>query len=374
MNIGVPKEIKENEGRVGLAPTHVAALKRAGHILLVEECAGLRSGFSDAEYTRAGARMEKTAKAIYAHAELVVKVKEPLESEYPLIQNGQILFTYLHLASDPELIHILLQKNITGIDYATVRTAAGRLPLLEPMSEIAGKLAPQIGARLLEQHAGKGRGVLLAGTEETEPATVMVIGGGVVGTHAARIAAGMGARVFLLEKNPVRLEALARTFAAQTNVRPLLATQKKLAGLLKKTDLVVTAVLIPGGKAPILILKKHLTSMPSNSVIVDVSIDQGGCVEGGKPTSHADPAIHLDGVLYCGIPNIPSLVPATATRALTARTFPYVKILAQVGFAQAVRKNAALAQGVNTYGGHITNEQLSKDLGKEYGPLNELLK
>jgi alanine dehydrogenase len=374
MNIGIPKEVKENEGRVGLTPLHASKLCRAGHTLYIQEEAGLRAGYPDMEYRKAGGKILKTAREVYTQAELIVKVKEPLGEEYSFLRRGQTLFTYLHLASSPELVRVLLQKNITGIDYATVRTKDGKLPLLEPMSEIAGKLAPQIGARLLEQHMGEGRGILLAGSEETKSATVIVIGGGVVGTHATQIAAGMGARVFLLEKNPAKITGLAKAFAAQKNVRPLLSTPKKFVSLLKHADLVITAVLIPGGKAPILIYQKDLASMPANSVIVDVSIDQGGCVEGARTTTHSSPTIRMGHVLYSGLSNIPSLVPATATKALTHRTFPYVQLLAHDGFVRAVKKNSALAQGVNTYAGSLVYKQLAQDLGEKHTSLATLLK
>lgn len=373
MTIGVPKEIKENEGRVGMTPSQVSQLVKSKHTVLVERNAGVLSGFTDVEYRKAGAQIKPSAQEVYKRAELIVKVKEPLEKEYPLLQQGQAVFTYLHLAAAGKLLDTLLQKRITGIDYATVRTAEGKLPLLEPMSEITGRLAPQIGAHLLEKHRGEGKGVLLSGTTNVAPGIVVVIGGGVVGRYATLIASGMGARTILLEKNLDRVSLLKKDFEKSTNVQVVASSPAAITKYIKDADMVVGAVLVPGGKAPKVITKTMVKTMKKDSVFVDVAIDQGGCAETSHVTTHAVPTFRVFDVVHYGIPNIPSLVPATATRALTDRTFPYVKLLASKGIEKAIKQDASLSEGVNTYAGKITYKQLAEDFRKSYTPIQTVL-
>ncbi|MBI2462826.1 MAG: alanine dehydrogenase [Candidatus Spechtbacteria bacterium] len=373
MIVGVPKEIKENEGRVGMTPSQVGQLIKNKHSVLVERGAGVLSGFTDVEYRKAGAQIKPSAQEVYKKAELIVKVKEPLEKEYSLLQQGQTVFTYLHLAAAGKLLDTLLKKRITGIDYATVRTAEGRLPLLEPMSEITGRLAPQIGARLLEKHRGEGKGVLLSGTSNVAPGVVVIIGGGVVGRYSTMIASGMGARTILLEKNPDKVTQLKKDFEKSINVQVMVSSPATIAKYIKDADMVVGAVLVPGGKAPKVITKTMVKTMKKDSVFVDVAIDQGGCAETSHVTTHANATFRVFDVIHYGIPNIPSLVPATATRALTDRTFPYVKLLVQKGIEKAVKHDSSLAEGVNTYAGKITYKRLAEDFRKAFTPITTLI-
>ncbi|MBW1710780.1 MAG: alanine dehydrogenase [Deltaproteobacteria bacterium] len=351
MLVGAPKEIKNNEFRVGMVPAGVRVLTHAGHQVFVQEGAGQGCGIADEEYIKAGAGLLATAEEVYERAEMIVKVKEPLSQEYPLIKEGQVLFTYLHLAPDPELTKILINCKCIGVAYETIQVGDGSLPLLTPMSEVAGRLAPQVGAHYLEKVQG-GRGVLLGGVPGVEKGKVTVIGGGVVGTNAAKIAVGLGAEVYVLDINPRRLAALDDIFGS--SITTIMANQENIARLVSVSDLVIGAVLIPGAKAPALITREMISSMPPGSVVVDVAIDQGGCVETSRPTTHQDPVFVIDGVIHYCVTNMPGAVARTSTFALTNVTLPYVLEIANNGLEKAVKENRALSLGVNLYKGEVT--------------------
>ncbi len=360
MIIGVPKEIKEQEYRVAIIPAGVQALRARGHRVLVEQGAGEGSGFSDEAYRKVGAEILPSARQLYAEAELICKVKEPLPGEYDLLREGQILFTYLHLAPAPELTKVLLAKKVIGIAYETVETPDGRKPLLEPMSEIAGRMSVHVGAYYLSKPLG-GRGVLIGGVPGVPPATVVILGGGTVGYNAAKVAAGMGAWVYLLEVNPVRMRWLDELLPE--NVTTLMSNAMSLEECLKRADLLIGAVLIPGARTPRLVTRSMLSLMRPGAVIVDVSVDQGGCVETTRPTTHADPVYQVDGILHYCVANMPGAFSRTATFALTNATLPYILEIATKGWRQALRRHQELAAGLNVALGRITHPAVAEAHG-----------
>jgi alanine dehydrogenase len=369
MKIGIPKEIKDQEYRVGATPAMVRALVEAGHELVVEQDAGAKIGFLDHQYTQAGAQIVASPADIYA-AEMVVKVKEPQASEFPLIYEGLILFCYLHLAPDPMQTAALLKSKVIGIAYETVTDAEGRLPLLIPMSEIAGRLSIQVGATYLQMNKG-GKGLLLGGVPGVLPASVLIVGGGVVGTEAARMALGLGANVTVLDKNLNRLRELDALFGPALHT--LFSSKQDLEETVKASDLVIGAVLIPGKTSPKLITKAMVESMQPGSVIVDVAIDQGGCAETSRPTTHSKPTYLVDGVVHYCVTNIPGACARTSTLALTHATFAYVLELANKGWRSALRENKYLCNGLNVCLGHVTNSSIAYDLGYEYVEPEKLL-
>ncbi|ADL54057.1 alanine dehydrogenase [Gallionella capsiferriformans] len=351
MKIGVPKEIKTNENRIALAPSGAAALVVAGHQVWVEQGAGEGSGFSDQLYLDAGAQIAPDAEMLWLQAELIVKVKEPLRAEWPRIRPGQILFTYFHFAASRELTDAHLASGAICIAYETVAQPSGELPLLTPMSEVAGRMAVQEGAKYLEKLYG-GRGVLLGGVPGVAPAHVVVLGGGIVGSNAARMAAGLGARVTLLDVSLDRLRHLSQTLPA--NVQTLYSNRHNLLEQLTSADLIIGGVLIPGAAAPKLLRAEDLKLMQPGTVIVDVAVDQGGCFETTRPTTHEKPVYIVDGVLHYAVANMPGGVPRTSTLALTNATFPYLLQLASKGWQQALRDSSALRFGLNIIDGKIT--------------------
>ena len=351
MRIGVPKEIKNHEYRVGLVPASVRELRQAGHTLLVEANAGAGIGFSDDDYRKAGGEILATAGEIFATAEMVVKVKEPQPAECKQLRPGQLLFTYLHLAPVLELTDALLANKVTGIAYETVRDRAGTLPLLTPMSEVAGRMSVQVGAAYLEKERG-GRGILLGGVPGVPPAQVAIIGGGVVGSNAARIAIGLGAKTTIVDVNLNRLRELDDHFSGRLST--LASNSYNLAHATREADLVIGAVLIPGATAPRLVTRAMVAQMKKGAVIVDVAIDQGGCVETARPTSHSNPSYLVDGVVHYCVTNMPGAVPNTSTLALTNATFQYLLRMANFGVRDALRQDAGLAEGLNTWMGKLT--------------------
>ena len=351
MKIGVPKEIKTNEHRVALVPSGVASLVAAGHTVMVECGAGLGSGFTDQQYQSNGAQMIADADELWAASDLIVKVKEPIRAEWPRIRAGQIIFTYFHFAADRELTLAHLDSGAICVAYETVALPSGELPLLTPMSEVAGRMAAQEGAKYLEKHNG-GRGILLGGVPGVAPAHVLILGGGVVGSNAARIAAGMGARVTILDVSIDRLRHLGEVLPA--NVQMLYSNRHTLLEQLSTADLVIGGVLITGAAAPHLIQRDDLKVMQQGAVIVDVAVDQGGCIETTHPTTHENPVYVVDGVIHYAVANMPGGVPRTSTLALTNATFPYLLQLANKGWKQALRDNGALLGGLNIAENQIT--------------------
>lgn len=351
MRIGVPKEIKNNEFRVGMVPAGVRILTGAGHRVFIQAGAGEGSGIADRAYVDAGAELVATAVEVYGQAEMIVKVKEPLAEELPLLSENQILFTYLHLAPAPELTRDLMACKCIGVAYETIQLPDGSLPLLAPMSVVAGRLAPQVGAHYLEKAHG-GRGVLLGGVPGVDRGKVTIIGGGVVGANAAKIAVGLGADVTILDTNPRRLSTLGDLFG--NTLATVMSNQENISRLVSVSDLVIGGVLIPGQKAPALVSREMIASMPPGSVVVDVAIDQGGCFETSRPTTHQDPVFLVDDVIHYCVTNMPGAVARTATFALTNVTLPYVLEIASKGLEQAVRENKAIELGVNLYKGKIT--------------------
>ncbi len=367
MIIGVPKEVKTLENRVAMTPAGVEALVGRGHTVLVEDSAGIGSGLDNERYLKAGADMVTTREAW--GAEMVIKVKEPVPSEYHYLRDDLLLFTYLHLAAERELTEALLNAGTTAIAYETVQTANGALPLLTPMSEVAGRMATQVGAHYLEKHQG-GRGMLLGGVPGVSPATVVVLGGGVVGTNAAKIAMGMGARVIVMDLSHARLQYLDDVF--QGRMTTMSSNEANIRTYLRETDLLIGAVLIPGAKAPNLVTRDMLSFMKEGSVIVDVAVDQGGCVETIKATTHADPTYVVDGVVHYGVANMPGAVPHTSTFALVNQTVPYAMKLAEKGIA-ALLDDPALAKGLNCYQGKLTYKAVGDAFGIEVTPFAEVL-
>ena len=364
MRIGCPKEIKAQEGRVGLTPAGVDALVRNGHEVYMEDNAGINSGFTNEEYVAVGAKILPRAEDVYGIADMIVKVKEPLLPEYDLLKEGQILFTYLHLAPDPAQTQALLKKKVTGIAYETVQLADRSLPLLAPMSEVAGRLSIQNGARMLESNCG-GRGILLGGVTGVERANVVIVGGGNVGLNAAKMAVGLGANVTIIDLNAKRLAYLDDIFGGR--VQTLLSNSYNIARAVENADLVVGCVLIPGAKAPKLVTEEMVKKMRPGSVLVDVAIDQGGSIETiDRITTHANPFFVKHGVIHYSVANMPGAVPRTSTLALTGATLPYAVKIANMGAEAACKADPALMKGLNTYNGHITFKAVADDQGLEY--------
>jgi alanine dehydrogenase len=368
--IGVPIEIKPEENRVAVVPGGVETLVHRGNMVVIEKGAGLGSGFDDEEYVMAGAQVSDRHEEIFEKAELVLKVKEPLPEEYRLLNAGQMLFTYLHLAASEELTRNLQERKIVGIAYETVQTEDGFLPLLFPMSEIAGRMAPQEGAKYLEETYG-GRGILLGGVAGVPPGNVVILGGGTVGYNAARIALGMGASVTVLDINPLRLRVLDDIF--QGRITTMIADNYNIRMVTGYADLLICAVLVPGAKAPKLITREMLKNMRTGAVFVDVSIDQGGCAETYRPTTHSHPIYEEEGIIHYTVSNMPGAVPRTSTRALTLNTLPYVLEIAGKGWRKAAVENPALAKGINLVEGKITYKAVAEAFGLPYTPLEEVL-
>jgi len=370
MLIGVPKEVKDNEFRVGLVPAGVKALSEAGHTVFIQEGAGEGSGIRDEDYVQAGGMLAQSSDQIWAQAEMIIKVKEPIEEECPKLREHQILFTYLHLAPQPMLTQLLLEKKVTGIAYETIKDKDGSLPLLIPMSEVAGRMAAQIGAYFLERNQG-GRGILLGGVPGVPPAQVVIIGGGVVGMNAAKIALGMGAHVTVLDNNLRQLRYIDDVFLGR--VATLASNSITIADSVRKADLLIGAVLIPGAAAPRLVTRAMVATMKKGAVIVDVSVDQGGCVETTHPTTHSHPTFVVDGVLHYCVANMPGAVPRTSTFALTNATLPYALQLANLGLKRALTSDAGLAEGLNVFEGYVTHRGVAQALHYDYEPAKDLV-
>ena len=361
MIIGLPREIKDQENRVALTPLGSATLVRGGHRVLVQKSAGNGSGFGDEEYGQSGAQLVESIEEVYGSSDLILKVKEPQEAEYPLLRSGQALFTFLHLAADLSLTNALLENGVTAIAYEMVQLPDGSLPLLTPMSEIAGRLSIQVGAHYLEKPQG-GRGKLLAGVTGVSPGKVVVLGAGVVGSNAAQIALGIGAHVTLIDKNLSRLRQLSQVLWG--NLETTASSQETVGLALEDADLVIGAVLLPGAKAPRVVTREMVGRMTPGAVIVDVSIDQGGCLETSRPTTHSDPVYEVDGVIHYCVTNIPGSVARTATEALCNATLPYIAKLAEAGVVEAMLQDETLAKGLNTFRGKMVNQTVGKALGK----------
>ena len=366
MIIGVPKEVKDHETRVGLVPSGVSALREAGHEVLVETHAGEGSSITDQEYLQAGAAIVQNAPEVWSKAGLVVKVKEPQPAEYGNFRPGLILFTYLHLAPLPDLTDRLLAARVNGVAYETIREADGSLPLLTPMSEVAGRMSVQVGAQYLERQNG-GRGILLGGVPGVAPASVVILGGGIVGTNAAKIAVGMGAHVTMIDRNLNRLRELDDIFNGQ--LVTMASNSWTIGESVRTADLVVGSVLIPGASAPKLVRREMIASMKRGAVVVDVAIDQGGCFETSHATTHTEPTYVVDGVLHYCVSNMPAAVPHTSTFALTNATFPYLLELANKGLEGACERHAAIREGVNTYNGYVTHRGVAQSQGREWRQL-----
>jgi alanine dehydrogenase len=369
MIVGIPKEIKDNENRVSTTPAGVAEYVARGHTVLVERSAGAGSGFADGEYAAAGGRLVETAAEVFARADMIVKVKEPIEPEYELMRPDQLLFTYLHLAAEERLTRVLMERKVAAVAYETVELANRSLPLLTPMSEVAGRMAVHVGAHYLEKVHG-GRGLLLGAVAGVLPADVVILGGGVVGINAAQMALGMGANVVIINRSIERLRYLDQVLHGR--VTTLASNSQNIADAVRNCDLLIGGVLIAGAKAPMLVTRAMVATMRPGSVIVDVAIDQGGCIETVRPTSHSNPTFVVDGVIHYCVTNMPGAVPRTSTLALSAVTLPYGLELAAKGIA-AVKDDPALAKGVNVYRGHITYPAVAEAFGLEYVPLERLL-
>jgi alanine dehydrogenase len=371
MIIGVAKEIKNNENRVGLTPAGTQALHKAGHTVLIEKSAGVGSGFGDQDYQKAGGVILEDKQALFDKAEMIIKVKEPIAVEYDLFHEGQILYTYLHLAPDPKLTQALLRKKVVGIAYETIEGRNHSLPLLSPMSEVAGRMSIQIGAQFLEKHYG-GKGVLLGGVPGVEPAQVVIVGGGIVGTNAAKIAVGMGARVAIIDLSTDRLRYLDDIFG--DHIVTVKSNSYNIAYWVQKADLLIGAVLLPGAKAPKLVTEEMVKTMEPGSVIIDVAIDQGGSVETvDRATTHSDPTYIKHGVIHYSVANMPGALARTSTLALTNDTLEYALQIANKGWRQAVIDNVGLAQGVNVINGKITYQAVADALKLPYTSLETLL-
>ncbi len=370
MIIGVPREVKDHESRVGVTPAGAKALVEAGHKVLVEHNAGALSAMPDDEYQTAGAEIVASAHDVWRLAEMVVKVKEPVEKEYKHFREGLVLFTYLHLAPLTELTDALLASKVTGIAYETVRDRANTLPLLTPMSEVAGRMSVQVGAAYLEKEHG-GRGVLLGGVPGVPPGNVCIIGGGIVGTNAAKIALGMGAKVTLIDLNLNRLRELDDIFGGR--VYTVASNSYNIGHAVREADLVIGGVLIPGAAAPKIVTKAMVSKMKKGAVIVDVAIDQGGCIETAHPTTHSNPSYEVDGVVHYCVTNMPAAVPNTSTLALTNATFPYVLKLARLGAKAAIGEDKGIAEGVNTFNGILTYEAVAAAQKREWQAISKLV-
>jgi alanine dehydrogenase len=369
MIVGIPKEIKDNENRVSTTPAGVAEYIGRGHTVLVERSAGSGSGFSDEEYAASGAELVDSHAEVFARADMIVKVKEPIAAEYDLMREDQLLYTYLHLAAEERLTHVLMERGVSSIAYETVELSNRSLPLLTPMSEVAGRMSVQVGAHYLEKVHG-GRGLLLGGVAGVPPADVVVLGGGVVGTNAAQMALGMGANVTIFDVSIDRLRYLDQVLHGRINT--MASNRQNIADAVKQCDLLIGGVLIHGAKAPKLVIPDMIPTMRQGSVIVDVAIDQGGCIETVRPTTHSNPTYVVDGVIHYGVTNMPGAVPRTSTFALSNVTLPYGLRLAAKGI-QAVKDDAALAKGVNVYKGCITYPAVAEAFGLEYVPLDQLI-
>lgn len=370
MKIGLPKEIKDNEYRVGLTPAGVQTLENAGHELFVQKTAGEGSGFTDDQYVKAGATLLDTADEIWATGDMIVKVKEPVAPEYPRMRENQLLFTYLHLAPELELTKQMMERKVTGVAYETITDAHGRLPLLTPMSEVAGRMSVQVGATYLEKMNG-GRGILLGGVPGVPAANVVIIGGGIVGTEAAKMAVGLGAKVTIIDRNLDRLRQLDDIFLSK--VQTLASSRYAIEEAISHADLVIGAVLVVGAAAPKLVTRDMLHLIPNGAVLVDVAVDQGGCFETTHATTHSNPTYYEEGVLHYCVANMPGAVPRTSTFALTNATLPYALDLANKGFERAIQEDRGLSEGVNTYAGKLTYDAVAESQGLEYTPLDSLL-
>ena len=369
MKVGLPKEIKDNEYRVGLTPAGVQALALAGHKVYVQKTAGEGSGFSDDQYVGAGAELLDTADEIWQAGDMIVKVKEPIAPEYPRMRENQLLFTYLHLAPEFELTKQMLERKVTGVAYETI-IENGRLPLLTPMSEVAGRMSVQVGATYLEKMNG-GKGILLGGVPGVPAANVVIIGGGIVGTEAAKMAVGLGAKVTIIDRNLDRLRELDDIFLSK--VQTLASSRYAIEEAISHADLVIGAVLVVGAAAPKLVTRDMLHLIPQGSVLVDVAVDQGGCFETTHATTHSNPTYYEEGVLHYCVANMPGAVPRTSTFALTNATLPYALDLANKGFEAAIRDDAGLREGVNTYAGKLTYQAVATSQNLEYTSLGSLL-
>ncbi|KDP13041.1 alanine dehydrogenase [Staphylococcus chromogenes] len=371
MKIGIPKEIKNNENRVGLSPSGVHALVEAGHTVLVEQSAGIGSFFEDQDYVEAGAKIVDAQTKVW-DVDMVIKVKEPLKEEYDFFREGLILFTYLHLANEPELTEALIKNKVVAIAYETVQLADRSLPLLTPMSEVAGRMSAQIGAQFLQKING-GMGILLGGIPGVQKGKVTIIGGGQAGTNAARIALGLGADVTILDVNPKRLQQLEELFDGR--VHTIMSNPLNIEEHVKASDLVIGAVLIPGAKAPRLVTEDMIKQMKAGSVVVDIAIDQGGIFETtDRITTHDDPTYVKHGVVHYAVANMPGAVPRTSTIGLNNATLPYALQLANKGYKQALTDNVPLSQGLNTYNGLVTNKAVAEAFNKEFTPVADVLK
>ena len=370
MIVGILKEIKLEENRVSMTPPGVEIMKQEGHRVLVEKNAGTGSGFVDATYLEAGAEIVNTAKEIFSRADMVMHVKEPQPSEYNLIREDQIVFTYLHLAAAEQLTHALIKTGSINIAYETIQKADGSLPLLTPMSEVAGRMAIQQGAKYLEIGQG-GHGVLLGGVTGVDPGTVLIIGGGVVGINAAKTACGLGAKVYVVDMNLDRLRYLSDVMPS--NCFLLMSTPATIRDLITRADVVVGAVLIPGAKAPKLVMRDMLKTMKKGAVLVDVAIDQGGCFETSKPTTHADPIYTVDGVVHYCVANMPGALPKTSTIALTNATLPYAAQIAKKGWRKAMKENPEIKPGANIINGKVTCKGVAEAFALEYAPIESVL-
>ena len=368
MLIGVPKEIKNNEYRVGLTPAGARELAADGHQVLIQTRAGHGIGLDDEHYEAAGAEVVETPEEIFERAEMIVKVKEPQPDECRMLREGQALFTYLHLAPDPDQTRLLVESGVTAIAYETVTDARGGLPLLRPMSEVAGRMSIQAGAHALERHKG-GNGTLLGGVPGVSPGRVVVIGGGVVGVNAARMAMGLGADVYVMERSPDKLVELDDLYGPR--MKTLFSTADSIEDQISRADLVIGAVLIPGAAAPKLVHRAQLSLMKRGAVVVDVAIDQGGCFETSKPTTHQEPTYVVDEVVHYCVANMPGAVARTSTFALTNATLPYVIRLANLGVETALRADIHLREGLNVHAGHVTYEAVARDLGYEHVPFKK---
>lgn len=370
MKIGLPKEIKDNEYRVGLTPAGVNALVNAGHTVFVQKTAGEGSGFADDQYVKAGGKLLDTADEIWAEGDMVVKVKEPIAPEYPRMRENQLLFTYLHLAPEFELTKQMMERKVTGVAYETITDKQGRLPLLTPMSEVAGRMSVQVGATYLEKMNG-GRGILLGGVPGVPSANVVIIGGGIVGTEAAKMAVGLGAKVTIIDRNLDRLRQLDDIFLSK--VQTLASSRYAIEEAISHADLVIGAVLVVGAAAPKLVTRDMLKLVPNGAVLVDVAVDQGGCFETTHATTHSNPTYYEEGVLHYCVANMPGAVPRTSTFALTNATLPYALDLANKGFEKAIKEDEGLREGVNTYAGKLTYEAVATSQNLEYTPLSNLI-
>jgi alanine dehydrogenase len=367
MVIGVPREIKKGEFRVGMTPDGVEELKASGHTILTETSSGEGSGFADADYVSAGAEIVGR-EDLFPRANLIVKVKEPVPSEYDLLRKGQVVFTFLHLAANRELIDVLLKKKITGLGYETLQKN-GILPLLSPMSEIAGRMAPIMGAYFLQKASG-GEGILPTGVIGVEPAKALILGAGTVGVNASRDCVGLGMDTVVMDIRIERLQKIDEMFLGRVKTLPV--TMHNIKEEIKNSDIVISAVLIPGGRTPVLIKRDTLRNMKKGSVIIDVSVDQGGCFETSRPTTHYDPVYEVDGIIHYAVTNMPGAYPKTSTIALTNVTLPYIKILADKGIEQALRDDASIKSSLNTYKGHIVHETLAGSIGYVYRSFDDI--